>query len=159
MHISSGEIVLHDLPMPHSPRLFDDQLYLLNSASGELVQVDPTHGTLEVILRLPGFVRGLARYGDYLFVGMSKLRQGRPLGDIPLARQDLLSGVAVVHLASGRLVGHIHYLNDCEEIYDVHVLPNLRRPGILGLDQPLYHHALSTPEYGFWGQPLEDESP
>jgi hypothetical protein len=84
---------------------------------------------------------------------MSKLRQGRPLGDIPLAQQELFSGVSLVHLPSGRLVGSIHYLNDCEEIYDVQVLPGLHRPGILGLDQPLYRRALSTPEYGFWGQP------
>jgi uncharacterized protein (TIGR03032 family) len=159
MHVPSGEIILHDLPMPHSPRLFDGQLYLLNSATGELVQVDPANGAVEVIARLPGFVRGLACHGDHLFVGMSKLRQGRPLGDIPLAQQELLSGVAVVHLSSGRLVGLIHYLNDCEEIYDVQILPNLCRPGILGLDQPLYRHALSTPEYGFWSQPPEGVSP
>jgi hypothetical protein len=79
------------------------------------------------------------------------------LGDIPLAQQELFSGVAVFHLPSGQLVGHIRYLNSCEEIYDVQVLPNLRRPGILGLDNPLHRSALSTPQYGFWGTPNEED--
>jgi hypothetical protein len=99
-------------------------------------------------------VRGLARHGDYLFVGLSKLRQGRSLGDsTALAQQALSSGWAAVHLPSGRVVGSLHYLNSCEEIYDIQVLPGLRRPGILGIDQPLHRNALSTPDHGFWGQP------
>lgn len=152
IHVPSGEIVLAGLPMPHSPRLIDGHLYLLYSATGELVRADPARGTAEAILRLPGFGRGLARCGDYLFVGMSRLRQGRSLGDIPLAGQDLWAGVAVVSLSRGQLVGYIRYLNDCEEIYDVQVLTGVRRPGLLGLDSPLYRRALSTPEAGFWAQ-------
>ena len=158
MHVPTGEIILTDLPMPHSPRVYDDQLYMLNSATGELVRVDLDSATFDTILSVPGFVRGMARYGDYLFVGMSKLRQGRPLGDIPLARRDLFAGVAVVHLPSGRLEGFIRYLNSCEEIYDVQVLPGLRRPGIMGLDNPIFRQALATPQYGFWSEPQEEES-
>lgn len=154
--VPSGEIVLGGLAMPHSPRVYDGQLFLLNSAEGELVRVDVEAGRTETIVRLPGFVRGLARHEDYLFIGMSKLRQGRALGDIPLARQELFAGVAVVHLPSGQLAGHIRYLTACEEIYDVQVLPGLRRPGILGLDNPLHRSALSTPLYGFWGSPAEE---
>lgn len=156
MHIPSGEIVLHNLAMPHSPRVYDGQLYLLNSALGELAQVDLNRGTSETLLRVPAFLRGMTRYGDYLLIGMSKLRQGRALGDIPLAAQDLLSGVAFFHLPTGQLAGYIYYLNSCEEIYDVQVLPNLRQPGILGLDKPLHRSALSTPQYGFWGRPSEE---
>jgi len=154
VHVPSGEIVAGGLRMPHSPRVYAGQLYLLNSAAGELVTVDPATGRHETIARLPSFVRGLARHGDYLFVGMSKLRQGRSLGDsAPLAQQELSSGWAAVHLPSGRVVGSLHYLNSCEEIYDIQVLPGLRRPGILGIDQPLHRSALSTPDQGFWGQP------
>jgi len=157
IHVPSGEIVLRDLAMPHSPRMVDGQLYLLNSAEGELVQVDLDKGTYQTLLRVPGFLRGMTRYGDYLFIGMSKLRPGRSLGDIPLAKQELFSGVAVFHLPSGQLAGNIRYLNSCEEIYDVQVLPDLRRPGILGFESPLYRNALSTPQYGFWGTPNPDE--
>lgn len=152
IHVPSGEIVLTGLAMPHSPRLIEDELYLLLSASGELVRADPARGAVETLLRLPGFGRGLARCGDYLFVGLSKLRPGRALGDIPLAGQELWAGVAVVSLSRGQMVGYIRYLNDCEEIYDVQVLTGMRRPGLLGLDSPLHRRALSTPEAGFWAE-------
>ncbi len=153
MHVPTGEILLRDLAMPHSPRVYDGHLFLLNSARGELLLADLDKGTTQVLMRAPGFLRGMTRLGDYLFIGMSKLRPGRALGDIPLAQQDLFSGVAVFHLPSGRMAGNIRYLNSCEEIYDVQILQGLRQPGILGFESPLYRSALSTPQYGFWGQP------
>ncbi|MEO1076245.1 MAG: TIGR03032 family protein [Bacteroidota bacterium] len=153
MDVASGEIVASGLAMPHSPRLIDGKLFALVSAKGLLVEVDVQAGTVEPIIRLPGFVRGLARHGDYLFVGMSKLRPGRSLGDLPLAQQDLQAGIAVVHLGSGMLVGQLTYETSCEEIYDVAVLPGLRRPGILGMESKLRASALATPQYGFWGRP------
>ncbi|MEM8599048.1 MAG: TIGR03032 family protein [Bacteroidota bacterium] len=153
MDVASGEIVVSGLAMPHSPRLIDGKLFALVSAEGLLVEVDVQAGTVTPILRLPGFVRGLARHGDYLFIGMSKLRPGRSLGDLPLAQQDLQAGVAVVHLHSGMLVGQLTYETSCEEIYDVAVLPGIRRPGILGLESELRTSALATPQYGFWGRP------
>jgi uncharacterized protein (TIGR03032 family) len=154
VHVPSGEIVAGGLRMPHSPRTYAGRLYLLNSAAGELATLDPATGKAETIARLPGFARGLARYGDYLFVGMSKLRPGRSLGgSTPLAQHELACGWAAVHMPSGRVVGSLQYLNSCQEIYDIQVLPGLRRPGILGIDQPLYRSALSTPDQGFWGQP------
>ena len=153
VHVPSGEIVTGGLCMPHSPRVYAGQLYMLNSAAGALITVDPATGKHETIARLPSFVRGLARHGDYAFVGLSKLRPGRSLGaHTPLADQALSSGWAAVHLPSGRLVGSLTYLNSCEEIYDIQVLPGLRRPGILGIDQPLHRSALATPDQGFWGQ-------
>jgi uncharacterized protein (TIGR03032 family) len=129
----------------------------LLSASGELACVDPERGTFGVLMRVPSFLRGMSRLGKYLFIGMSKLRPGRSLGDIPLAQQELMSGVVVFNLDTGQVMGMIRYLNSCEEIYDVHVLPNLRRPGILGIDNPMYRSALTTPEYGFWGTPNQEE--
>ncbi len=154
MHVPSGEIVLSHLPMPHSPRIYDGELYALLSLTGELVRVDPQRGTYEAVAQVPGFVRGLARHGEYVFVGLSKLRPNRVLGDIPIDPDKMLPGVAVIHLPSGRVMGLIQYLSDCEEIYDVQVLPNMRRPGIVGLGGDMYREALSTPENGFWGQPL-----
>jgi uncharacterized protein (TIGR03032 family) len=154
--VDSSELVLSNLPMPHSPRLYDGRLFLLLSLSGELVEVNPAQGRYEVIARVPGFVRGLARLGDYLFVGMSKLRPGRVLGDLPLDREKLKPGVAIIHLPTGRVEGLIQYLTDCEEIYDVKVIPGLRRPGIIGLEDGMYLNALSTPQESFWGKPVDE---
>ena len=73
MHVPSGELLLRDLPMPHTPRVYDGKLYILLSATGELVVADTEKGSYEVVTQLPGFVRGMARYHDYLFVGLSRL--------------------------------------------------------------------------------------
>lgn len=44
MDVSSGEIVVEGLPMPHSPRVYDGKLYLLLSGTGELVCAEPETG-------------------------------------------------------------------------------------------------------------------
>ena len=133
MHVPSGEIVLGDLPMPHSPRVYDGKLYLLLSATGELVRADPEKGSYEVVARLPGFVRGMACYGAHLFVGLSKLRKtSSTFGDLPISQQSVFSGIVAVSLPDGRIVGHLKYETGCEEIYDVQVLPEPRQPGPVG---------------------------
>ena len=153
MDVSTGEIVLNNLPMPASPRLYDGKLYLLLSATGELVIVDPHKETYDTINQIPGFVRGMALHGDYLFIGASLLRKNHPLGHLPLAdNPHLFCGVMVLHLPTGLLVGQIKYENSCEEVHDVILLPHVKRPGILRPDQPVTGRALSIPGTVFWGQ-------
>ena len=123
MDVPSGEIVLEGLPMPHSPRVYDGKLYLLLSGTGELVCAEPETGRYEVVAQLPGFVRGMARCGDYLFVGLSKLRKtSSTFAALPISDQALFSGIVVVSLSEGRIVEHLRYETGVEEIYDVQVL-------------------------------------
>ncbi len=151
--VPSGEILLTELPMPHSPRIYDGKLYLLLSATGELVTVDVEKGTYDVINQIPGFVRGMSRHGDYVFIGTSLLRKKHPFGDLPLPQNtNLFCGVLVLHLPTGAIVGQLKYENSCEEIYDVQVLPGLQRPGILRPDQDVTRLALSIPEATFWAK-------
>lgn len=154
LDFESGEVVLEGLAMPHSPRLVDERLFLLNSAACELLEVDPERRTTTVAARLPGFARGLAACGDYLFVGLSQLRHDhRVFGDLPIAQaRDLYCGVLCFHLPSGRVAGELRYLRTCKEIYDVQVLPGLLRPGILGPDDPLARRALSVPGLASWAE-------
>jgi len=153
MDIESNEILLSGLPMPHSPRIWDGDLYLLLSATGELVKADLERGRYDVICRVPSFVRGMARIGDYIFIGCSMLRKTHTFGDLPLAKDpNVFCGMAVVHLPTGAYIGQLRYINSCEEIYDVQVLPNIRRPGILGTEAPHYKEALSLSETTYWGQ-------
>lgn len=162
MHVPSGEILLDGLAMPHSPRVYDGVLYLLLSSTGELVAVEvPRDGEgsdlrYEVVNRVPGFARGMARAGDYLFVGTSLIRKQHTFGDLGIAgRKDLACGVTILHLPSGAIVGGLEYLRSCEEIYDVQALPGLKRPGLLGLHDETHKQALSMPEQTFWGRERE----
>src|SRR5207245_1756368 len=53
------EPVLTGLSMPHSPRLYGGRLWVLNSGTGELCQVDPSARRYTPVVALPGFLRGL----------------------------------------------------------------------------------------------------
>lgn len=157
MHVPSGEIVADGLAMPHSPRVYDDQLYVLFSSTGELAAVDVASGRCEVLNRVPGFARGMARAGDYLFIGTSLVRKQHTFGDLGIAgRKDLSCGVTLIHLPSAAIVGELRYVRSCEEIYDVQILPARQRPGLLGLHDETHLRALSMPEQTFWGAERED---
>jgi uncharacterized protein (TIGR03032 family) len=158
LDVASGETVLGGLPMPHSPRLYDGQLYALLSATGELIHVDVARGQHEVVHKLGSFARGLARCGDYLFVGTSRIRKNHTFGDLRLAQeQKSFCGISVIHRETGAFVAELRYLRSCEEIYDIQVLPGVLRPGVLGLHDATHRRALSTPEQTFWGAEPEEK--
>jgi len=64
----------------------------------------------------------------------------------------------VLHRESGAYVGDLRFLRSCEEIYDVQVLPGLRRPGILGVSDDTHRRALATPDQSFWALEREGEA-
>jgi len=151
MHVPSGEILLENLPMPHSPRMCKGKLLMLLSATGELVEVDPKKGSYEVIRPLSGFVRGMAVHGDYLFVGLSKIRKtSSSFRDLPIASKSLFSGVVAIYIPHGSIAGFIRYETSVEELYDVQVLPNMRRPGILSIEKNEHLSTLMTPNQTYW---------
>lgn len=154
MDVDSNQIVASGLPMPHSPRIYDNQVYVLLSATGELARVDVQKGTYEVITRFNGFVRGMAKQGDFLFIGLSRLRQNSStFRDLPIAQKALQCGISVVHLPSGNQVGYIQYENSVEELYDIQILNGMRRPGILATDTSEHRMALVTPQDSYWSSP------
>lgn len=157
LDVLDGEIVLYGLPMPHSPRWYNGKLYLLLSATGELICADLERGSYDTVVKLPGFARGMARCGDYLFIGISRMREQQVFADLPVGQLKPFVGVVAVHLPSATIAGHVEYITSCQEIYDVQVLPGTRRPGILGFDTPHYRNALALPEAGFWGQDTDPE--
>jgi uncharacterized protein (TIGR03032 family) len=149
--IPSGETIIRDLAMPHSPRVYNDKLYFLLSATGQLVQGNPENGSCEVVNEFNGFVRGLAKHGDYLFIGLSRIRENSSaFRDLPIAKKSLTSGIVVVYLPMGNIVGHIYYKSSVEEIYDVQVLPEMRRPGMMSLQKNVHKTAIVTPDSSFW---------
>ena len=156
MDVDSNEILVRGLPMPHSPRLYNGDLYGLLSATGELVKFDATKGSYEVVSRLNGFVRGMARHGDYLFIGLSRLRKkSSSFGDLPIAEKSLNCGIAVIHFPSASIVGQISYQASVEELYDVKVLPGMRRPNVLGTMKDDFRRALVTPDDTYWASVQE----
>lgn len=156
MDIESNEIVCHNLPMPHSPRWFGNHLYCLLSATGELIKIEVETGKYEVVTRLKGFVRGMAKIGDYVFIGLSRLRQNSSVfRDLAITKDAIYCGVEIIHLPTGANVGHIRYQTSVEEIYDVQILPDTLRPGVLNHTTNTHRLALHTKEAAFWARQLE----
>jgi uncharacterized protein (TIGR03032 family) len=128
--VEKDQILLENLSMPHSPILYNGELYLLLSARGELIKV--TKNGYKVIKSLNGFVRGMALIDDYLFIGLSKLRQNAStFKDLEIASKATQAGIKVIHLPTQALVGELIYQSSVEEIYDLKILPKVNRPGIL----------------------------
>lgn len=132
--VDSRETVTTGFAMPHSPRLHQGHLWVLDSGRGALVQVDLQNGTTEIVARFPGYARGLAFLGEYAFVGLSKIRESSTFNGVPIAqdRQRLKCGVGVVHLETGKLAGQFEFKTGVDEIFDVTVLPDCPNPAMRG---------------------------
>lgn len=158
MDVQTNEIILRNLPMPHSPRVYNGQLYMLLSATGELVKVDVKNKTYSVVRALDGFARGMDISGDYVFIGLSKLRTtSQAFGDLPIAKRSVFCGFVVVHLHTGSVVHQLKYENSVEEIYDVRILPDMPRPGILNHVKEDFRRALAIPGQTFWAKPADHD--
>jgi uncharacterized protein (TIGR03032 family) len=134
IHVPSGKTLARGFAMPHSPRVYQGRVWLLDSGTGRLVVVTPSTGAVEPVTELPGYTRGLALHDSFAFVGLSKIRETSTFGGLPIAqrRQELRCGVGIVDLRSGRLVAHLEFQSGVEEIFAVEVLPGIRFPALSG---------------------------
>lgn len=136
--VATGKIVCEGLSMPHSPRLNQGVLWLLNSGKGEFGWVDLKAATFNPIAFCPGYARGLAFAGPYAIIGLSLARetrtfQGLPL-DAALKAHDTQArcGLLVVDTSTGDTVAWVRIEGVVRELYDVAVLPGIRNPAALG---------------------------
>ncbi|MEL7219850.1 MAG: TIGR03032 family protein [Bacteroidota bacterium] len=153
MEVPSGEIIAKGLAMPHSPRLYKEGLFVLLSAKGILLKIDPASGEQTEILQFPAFLRGMDRHGDYLFIGVSKIRaSSKTFAKIDDRLKAAPAGIIVVHLPTGKLIAQLAYQQSVEEIYDVKILPGLLRPNVLNTLKDDHKRGLSTPSTTYWAQ-------
>lgn len=133
LDVPDGRVIAEGLSMPHSPRLHDGRLWVLDSGRGHLSVVDANSGKVEPVAGVPGYTRGLAFYGPYAFVGLSRIRETNVFGGLPIAekRDELVCGVGVIDCRTGRTVATFMLRTGVEEIYDVQVVP-VRRLALSG---------------------------
>jgi uncharacterized protein (TIGR03032 family) len=136
--VPEGEIALAGLSMPHSPRWHRDRLWLVESGRGIFGFLDPTRGALQPVAFCPGFARGMALHGAFAVIGLSKPRSQRTYDGLELDQALAARGVAprcgltIVDLCTGRMAHGLRLEGRVEEIYDVAILPDARRPTALG---------------------------
>jgi uncharacterized protein (TIGR03032 family) len=137
--VEKNEVVLRGLSMPHSPRWHRNTLWLHNSGTGEFGYADLKAGKFVPVAFCPGYLRGLAFTGDFAVLGMSKPRRGKGVFSglaleerITAQKVEPRCGLAVVNLRSGDIVHWFRFDTVIEELYDVAVLENCRKPMAIG---------------------------
>ena len=136
--VASSEIVASGFSMPHSPRLYDGRLWVLNSGTGELGTVDLADGKFTAVCFCPGYARGLAFIGRYAVIGLSRPRHGGTFSglalDQRLSEKDAVArcGVLVVDIDRGNAIEWARFAHTIDELYDVAVLPGARAAEAIG---------------------------
>ena len=136
--VKQNEVILGGLSMPHSPRLYREKLWLLDSGRGEFGYVDLTHGCFEPVAFCPGYARGLCFRGEFAIVGLSRPRENRTFAGLALDEKltakgaEPRCGVLIIDLRTGDAVHWLRITGVIEELYDVAVLPGVARPMALG---------------------------
>lgn len=138
LDVATGETVARGLSMPHSPRLHDGKLWVIQSGLGEFGWIDIATGRFETLCHLPGFARGLGFAGGHAIIGVSGPRKDKTFEGLALnerlaaQNRQPMCGVLVVNLTTGQIVHHLELRGVVSELYDIALLPGVRRPMALG---------------------------
>ena len=157
MEVPSGRIVLEGLAMPHSPRIINNELYLLESGTGKLLLVDTEKNSSEIICDFGCFIRGMNVFKEYLIIGKSKIRStSNDFKDLAVNENSNFAGVIIFDLKNRSVIGEINYETTVEEIFDVNIFPNVRKPLVLGNKSEKYRQIITFPGNVFWRRDKED---
>lgn len=156
MDIPENKIVVDGLAMPHSPRWYDNKIYLLESAKGELVEIDPITYKKTTKARLNGLVRGLSIVDGLAFIGISTVREkSKTFNKLDDRVKAEHASIEIIDIASGMTLGNLTFKTEIKEIYDVQLLENVQAAGIFGLYDKRHNSGISTPNNVFWRVPKE----
>lgn len=151
LEVPSGNVILSGLAMPHSPRFYQDSLYLLTSGSGKFLKVDSQKGTYDELANFNCFIRGLSFYGKYAFIGMSKIRESsKSFKSLDVCENSKNAGLIVFDMENEEEVGRILYHSTIEEIYDVHVFSEHMRPAIINSNDERSKQIIYFDDQVFW---------
>ena len=148
--VDSGEIVADKLSMPHSPRLYRDKLWVLNSGAGYFGYIDLERGAFEPVTFCPGYGRGLAFVGDYAIVGLSRPRgENRTFAGLDLEAElrrknaEARCGIHIIDLRTGDVAHWVRISGIMDELYDITVTENVVRPMAIGLKSNEIHRIIN----------------
>ena len=136
--VKSNEIVLEGLSMPHSPRWYQNKLWLLDSGNGYFGFLDQKTDRFEKVCLCPGYARGLSFIGDFAVIGLSLPRHNKTFDGLELDNQlkqkntEPRCGLAVIDLRTGDMVHSLRISGAITELYDIAVLADTKNPMAVG---------------------------
>ncbi len=147
MDIRNNKMIASGLSMPHSPRWYQNKLWVLESGAGSLATVNIDTGKLTTIVELPGFTRGLDFIGRYAIIGLSQVRETAVFAGLPLTErcQERHCGVYIVDIVEKQVIAYVIFSGDVQEIFSVQILPS-SFPAILSMNDPLLRTSYSLPD-------------
>jgi uncharacterized protein (TIGR03032 family) len=154
LEIPDGRVIAKGLSMPHSPRVYRGRLWLLNSGTGMLGNIDPASETFVPLAFCPGYLRGLAFIGDYAVVGLSRPRHNKTFAGLSLDEElsrrgaEARCGLHIIDLRTGDTAHWLRLEGMVSELYDVVVLPGVTRPTLLGFKSDEIQRTISVGDEG-----------
>ncbi len=146
--IDTDEILLEGMVMPHSPKVYKDEIYVCESGLGIVWKYNPKTKEKSLVVKLQGFTRGLYFYGGVMFVGTSQLRVSEIKNTIPLSKEydETYAGVWMINLQDNTEIAHIKFDGDIDQIYDIAIIPNSTMPELLDVESSLVRHIFDFTE-------------
>lgn len=139
---------LQGLHQPHSPRLHEGALWLLQSGAGQFGRV--RGGAFETVYEHDGYPRGLSFFNQLAFIGLSKERRPGEFDDTPLGNRlsasstEAACGLDIVDPKTGERVHWLRFETGITELFDVAVLAGHTNQRLIGpgSDAALRHYAI-----------------
>jgi uncharacterized protein (TIGR03032 family) len=140
-----NKVIVTSLAMPHSPCWYNDKLWCLESACGDLVAIDVVSGKKEQIIKVAGYARGLAIHGNFAFIGISKFRDKSLAARLSTEQviKDPVCAIKVLDLRNREIVGTIEFKGLLNELFDIQVLPGVLKPFMVGFEEELIDQIFS----------------
>ncbi|MDD2790675.1 MAG: TIGR03032 family protein [Sulfurimonas sp.] len=146
--VDTDEILIEGMKMPHSPKVYKDEVYVCESGLGVVWKYNPKTKEKTQVVKLQGFTRGLYFYGGVMFVGLSQVRASEIKNPSPITTMydETYAGVWMINLEDNSEIGHIQFDGDVDQIYDIAIIPDASMPEILNVNSSLTRHIFDFTE-------------
>jgi len=146
--IDTDEILIEGMIMPHSPKVYKDEVYVCESGLGVVWKYNPKTKEKTQVVKLQGFTRGLYFYGGVMFVGLSQVRASEIKNPTPLLKEydETYAGVWMINLETNEEIGHIKFDGDVDQIYDIAIIPDSTVPELINTNSSLTRHIFDFTE-------------
>lgn len=145
------KVLVDNLSMPHSPTKHGDDIFFLQSATGQVMRYNTKSKELNQIVQLNSFLRGLDVYGDFLFIGASKMRKSsKTFKELPIS-DNSFAGIEIVNYKTGKRVAGLSYTDNISEIFEVKVIEGMTKPIMLTENDEGYDRCINCgDDLNYW---------
>lgn len=118
--LSNNTVISEGLIRPHSPRVHEGSLYLLESGTGKLIAIDLQSHQSRLVHQAQGFVRGLHLIGETAIIGISAFRE--TFHNLPNADPNIKASLVFVDITTGEETARLCFNDTLSEFFSVTTL-------------------------------------